>query len=93
MLYEESLEAISRTKKLLPQKRKNLKIRETLELRGYLAIIRDSSEKPRRFVKNFIKVNQKIWSRYSRLLHLLNKKLFNYFLQPLLLQFFRIPSP
>ena len=42
------MEAISRTKRLLPQKRKNQKIREPLVLKGSLEIICDSSIKLRR---------------------------------------------
>lgn len=41
------MEAISRTKRLLPQKRKNQKIREPLVLKGSLEIICDSSIKLR----------------------------------------------
>lgn len=41
------MEAISRTKRLLPQKRKNHKIREPLVLKGSLEIICDSSIKLR----------------------------------------------
>ena len=43
------MEAISRTKRLLPQKRKNQKIREPLVLKGSLEIICDSSIKLRAF--------------------------------------------
>ena len=42
------MEAISRTKRLLPQKRKNHKIREPLVLKGSLEIICDSSIKLRK---------------------------------------------
>ena len=42
------MEAISRTKRLLPQKRKNQKIREPLVLKGSLEIICDSSIKLRK---------------------------------------------
>ena len=47
------MEAISRTKRLLPQKRKNQKIREPLVLKGSLEIICDSSIKLRKKIKYF----------------------------------------
>lgn len=47
------MEAISRTKRLLPQKRKNQKIREPLVLKGSLEIICDSSIKLRRLFFRF----------------------------------------